>query len=353
MGPTQVPLSGTEATVIGVAALIAVTLDLTWALVVYGQLMAHEGAHGVIGSVFFLRVTGVKLEEDTTRGVTGATGVKSDPGLRGHLFYFIGYLGPSLFGLGAAKLIQTGYIVAVVWVTVFLLGVLLLWVVNLWGRFTVVLIGGLVFAVGHYTPMPDQVIAAYAIAWLLLLSGVRRAIQRGAGAKDAEILSDRTIIPRAIWALLWIAGTLGAVAIGGRMLVMHHLRRVGAADAAGSGRMPQGPSMYEMEGPCFGFATSVRLVARPSSRSAPTAGARNPPEAPASRSSARPGFPRDGPVSNGKAIVTAFMGIGKGPRQFILRFSCVHTICTGNEQLSAAYGRYPRVIHCSSTGFWG
>jgi hypothetical protein len=311
VGPTQVPLSGTEATVIGVGALIAVTLDLTWALAVYGQLMAHEGAHGVIGSVFFLRVTGIKLEEDT-RGVTGATGVKSDPGLRGHLFYFIGYLGPSLFGLGAAKLIQVGYIVAVVWVTLFLLGVLLLWVVNLWGRFTVVLIGGLVFAVGHYTPMSDQVIAAYAIAWLLLLGGARRAIERGSAAKDAEILRDRTAIPQAIWALVWITGTLGAVVIGGRMLVMHHLRRVGAADAAGSGRMPQGPSMYEMEGPCFGLAQSVRLVTRPCSRCAPTAGARNPLEAPASRSSARPGFPRDGPVSSGKAIVTAFLGIVQG-----------------------------------------
>lgn len=30
------------------------------------------------------------------------------------LFYFIGYLGSSLFGLGAAKLIQAGYIVAAV-----------------------------------------------------------------------------------------------------------------------------------------------------------------------------------------------------------------------------------------------
>jgi hypothetical protein len=248
VGPTQVPLSGTEATVIGVGALIAVTLDLTWALAVYGQLMAHEGAHGVIGSLLFLRVTRIKLEEDS-RGVTGLTGVKSAPGLRGLLFFFIGYLGPSLFGLGAAKLIQVGYIVAVVWVTVFLLGVLLMWVVNLWGRFTVVLIGGLVFAVGHYTPMSDQVIAAYAIAWLLLLGGARRAIERGSSAKDAEILRDRTAIPQTIWALVWITGTLGAVVLGGRMLIMHHLRRVVLADAAGTGRMPPGPSMYEMEGP--------------------------------------------------------------------------------------------------------
>jgi hypothetical protein len=218
MSVTQVPLSGTEAAVIGVGALIAVTLDLTWALVVYGQLMAHEGAHGVMGSVFFHRVTGVSLAGDAT----GATGVKTAPGMRGHLFYFVGYLGPSLFGLGAAKLIATGHIVAVVWVTIFLLGVLLMWVVNVWGRFVVLLVGALVYAVGHHAPVHDQVITAYAITWLLLLSGVRRTFERGAGAKDAEILRDRTAIPRLIWALMWLAGTLGAVALGGSMLVLHH-----------------------------------------------------------------------------------------------------------------------------------
>jgi len=73
----------------------------------------------------------------------------------------------------------------------------------------------------------------------------------GVGAGDAVILRDRTAIPRVIRALVWIAGTLGVVVLGGRMLVVRHLRRVGPANAAGSGRMPQGPSMYEMEGPCF------------------------------------------------------------------------------------------------------
>lgn len=220
----QVPLSGTEAAVIGVGALIAITLDLTWALLAYGETMAHEGAHGVIGSVFLLRVTDIKLEEGPTgpTRATGETGVKSAPGARGCLFYFIGYLGPSLFGLGAAKLIEARYIVAVVWVTIFLLGVLLLWVINLWGQFTVLLIGGLVFAVGHYTPISGQVIAAYAITWLLLLSGVRMAFEHGARAEDARILRDRTAIPRRIWALVWMAGTLGALAVGGRILIMHH-----------------------------------------------------------------------------------------------------------------------------------
>jgi hypothetical protein len=217
MSLTQVPLSEAEAALIGVGALIAVTLDLTWALIVYGTLMAHEGAHGVIGSVFFHRVTAVRLEANAT----GSTGVKSARGMRGHAFYFVGYLGPSLFGFGAARLIEAGHIVAVVWVTIFLLGVVLMWVVNTWGRFTVLLVGGLVYAAGHNTPVRVQEIAAYVITWLLLLSGVRQAFEHGANAGDANILRGRTAIPRFIWALIWMAGTIGAVAIGGSMLVLH------------------------------------------------------------------------------------------------------------------------------------
>ena len=73
------------------------------------------------------------------------------------------------------------------------------------------------------------------------------------------ILRDRTAIPRVIWALAWMAGTLGAVVLGGQMLAMHHIRRVVPADAAGSGRMPPGPSMYEMEGPRFLRSSCVHV----------------------------------------------------------------------------------------------
>jgi hypothetical protein len=173
---------------------------------------------GVVGSVFLLRVIRITVEADAT----GATYVASAPGGRGCLFFFIGYLGPSLFGLGAAKLIEAGYIVSVVWVTIVLLVVLLMWVVNFWGRVAVLLIGGLVFAAGYYTPMSGQVIAAYAITWLLLLTGVRQAFQYGAEAADAAKLRDKTVIPRLIWALAWMAGTLGALAVGGRILILHH-----------------------------------------------------------------------------------------------------------------------------------
>jgi Peptidase M50B-like len=63
-------------------------------------------------------------------------------------------------------------------------------------------------------------VIVYAMTWLLLLSGARNAVAHGAGAGDAGTLSTITPFPRRFWALLWIAGTLLAVVIGGKWLVL-------------------------------------------------------------------------------------------------------------------------------------
>ena len=133
---------------------------------------------------------------------------------------FVGYIGSSSFGLGAAKLIELGYAVTALWLTLFLLGILLLLVRWSFGLLTVTLAGGLVYIVGRYTPTSAQVVAAYAISWLLLLSGVRGILVRGTGSGDGEDLRQFTLIPRFIWFLLWLASTLAAVAIGGKWMVM-------------------------------------------------------------------------------------------------------------------------------------
>ena len=61
---------------------------------------------------------------------------------------------------------------------------------------------------------------AYGMTWLLLLSGVRVALQHGANAGDADTLNGITHLPRRLWALLWLAGTLGAVYLGVRLLIL-------------------------------------------------------------------------------------------------------------------------------------
>jgi hypothetical protein len=213
---TQVPLSGTDAAVIGLVAFAAVSFDFGWRIVRHTGTMAHEGAHAVVGSLLFLRVSGIVINSDAT----GATTMNAGGCLSGVLAGFAGYVGPSLFGLGAARLIEFGYIVTVLWITLFLLGVLLVGTRWSFGMFSVIVIGGLVYLIGRYAPVSGQIIAAYTIAWLLLLTGVRQILEYGVNAGDAGILSGRTGIPRLLWFLLWLAATLGAVAVGGKMLVM-------------------------------------------------------------------------------------------------------------------------------------
>jgi Peptidase M50B-like len=216
---TQASLSGPVAAAVGLAAFGVVVLDLGWQVVRHGAVMAHEGAHAVTDSLLGRQVDYIKLNFDAQK--SGVTVAKNEGGwLAKVIVAFVGYIGPSSFGLGAAKLIELGYAVTVLWITLFLLGILLLQLRWSFGLLTITLAGGLVYIVGRYTPAATQIIAAYAIAWLLLLSGVRAILVRGTRSGDGGALRDLTLIPRFIWFLLWLAATLAAVAIGARWLVM-------------------------------------------------------------------------------------------------------------------------------------
>ena len=215
---TQIPdtLSGAAAAMIGLVALAVVAPIAGWQFIRHGTVMAHEGAHAVFGSLAGRKISGITLNADATGGTFVAQG-----GCLGNIIIgFAGYVGPSLFGLGAAWAIHLGYSESVLWVTLFLLVILAFMLRRSYGMITVVFTGALVYVVGHFTPRGVQIVAAYFLTWLLLLSGVRGILYRGADSGDGANLSQITMIPRLIWWLLWLAATLGAVALGGKMLVM-------------------------------------------------------------------------------------------------------------------------------------
>jgi hypothetical protein len=213
---TQVPLSGGAAALIGLAALAVTVLDAGWLILRHGTVMAHEGAHAAMSAVLFRKVSRIKLNMDAS----GAT-YHERAGCLGSVFIsFAGYVGPSLFGVASAKLIETGHIREVLWASLFLLVLLLVSVWMSFGMITVVLAGGLVYLILRYTPLGAQVLTAYAVTWLLLLTGVRRIIEIGAGSQDGQDLARQTLVPRVIWFLLWLACTLTAVAAGGKWLVL-------------------------------------------------------------------------------------------------------------------------------------
>jgi hypothetical protein len=214
----QLPLPGFEAALIGLAALAVVIAQFLWPFAEHINAMAHEGAHAMTASMLGFPVLGIGLNPDAT-GETSYLAPAS--GLRNVVTSFVGYLGPSAFGLGAAKLIVLGHIIAVLWLSVVFLVLLLL---NLAPpSFGFISVPAAIAALGvliRYGSGGLDVVMAYSVTWLLLLSGVRVAMQDGASAADAATLRTLTHLPRLLWALLWLAGTLGAVLIGGRILLL-------------------------------------------------------------------------------------------------------------------------------------
>jgi hypothetical protein len=194
---------------IGLVALVAVSLQAIWLIARHVNTIAHEGAHAIAGSA-----VGRKMQYVTFNANGEGATRPSGGNLPGDVTIgIVGYLGPSLFGLGAAKLIEIGHSVAVLWLTVLLLGSLLFVLRKAFSYVSVLATGAVIFLIARYGSVGD------AIAWFLLLSGVRVVLEDNLSAGDASNLAGITHIWRGFWVLLWLAGAIAAVAIGGAMLV--------------------------------------------------------------------------------------------------------------------------------------
>jgi Peptidase M50B-like len=216
IGELQAHLPGTTSVLVGVAALGAATLPGISPLTQHVNTMAHEGAHAAMGSVMGRRVTAVTMRGNGE----GRTTLAPSRGAGFIVAGIVGYLGPSLFGLGAAKVIQVGHSVAVLWLALLALACLAVMVRrNGFGLAAVVMTGVAIYLVARYAPVGAQIAVAYGIAWFLLVSGVWVVLQHGRDAGDAIALRELTRLPRGLWAGLWLAGTAAALIVGGGLLV--------------------------------------------------------------------------------------------------------------------------------------
>jgi hypothetical protein len=212
----QPHLPGGTSLLVGAAALGAAILPGLSQLTQHVNTMAHEGAHAVVGSALGRRVTGVSLHGNGE----GRTTMAPSSGAGFIAAGIVGYLGPSAFGLGAAKVIEVGHAIALLWIT--LAALLLLGIAvrrSGFGLTAVAMTGIAIFAVARYAPVGAEVALAYGIAWFLLLSGLQVVLLHGRHASDAVALRQLTRVPRGLWAALWLAGSALALVAGARMLV--------------------------------------------------------------------------------------------------------------------------------------
>lgn len=218
LGQVQAHLPAAVVVLLGLVALAAAAVPAVWRLTAHVNTIAHEGMHATMASALGWKITGITMERNGN-GLTKAnrTTATSDT----FLFLFVGYIGPSAFGLLAAKLIQIGHAVAVLWLAMLLIVSMLVMIRRSFGVITVIAAGVGLYLLLAYATVGAQVMAAYLIAWFLLLSGIRAAgeVRRVKGRTDADDLRDLTQIPRNFWPLLWLLITVGAASLGAVLLV--------------------------------------------------------------------------------------------------------------------------------------
>lgn len=186
--------------------------------------IAHEGGHALMAVLMRRRLTGIRLHADTS-GLTFSRGRPT--GFGAAMTLFAGYIAPAALGLMAAALTGAGRIVLLLWITLALLAIMLIFIRNWYGALALIVVGAGVFAATWYGNAIVQTVAAYLGAWLLLLGavkpvmelGARRRGGRGRGQSDADQLAGITPLPAGAWIFLFTLVTIAAAVWGTYMLL--------------------------------------------------------------------------------------------------------------------------------------
>lgn len=213
-------------------ALVLVTAALAVAAVLPRRLwrvsrhvvtIAHEGGHALVALAAGRRLSGIRLHSDTS-GVTVSVGRTTGPGMVATLL--AGYPTPSLLGLLAAGLLASGHITALLWVSIGLLGAMLVLIRNVFGVVSVVVTGGIVLTVSWLAAPATQAAFGYLFTWFLLVGGVRpvfelqtRRRHRQAPHSDADQLAHLTGVFGLAWIGLFATVTVAALLVGAAWLL--------------------------------------------------------------------------------------------------------------------------------------
>jgi len=219
-------LGDTPATMVlvtGVVALVVVAFNELWRPARNVITIVHEAGHALVAVLVGRRLSGIQLHSDTS-GLTLTKGKPHGPGMVSTAL--AGYIAPSLLGLGFSGLVGADRITAVLVICALLLLGVLVMVRNVYGFFTVLLVGGVLFGVAWWTSPLVQAAFAHVITWFLLLGGVRpvgelqRKRRRGwARDSDADQLARLTGAPGWLWVGMFFFINLGSLALAAAWLL--------------------------------------------------------------------------------------------------------------------------------------
>ncbi len=209
--------------VLALMALLLVMLRPFWPITRMLVTITHEGAHAVSAMLTGRRLGGIRLHSDTS-GLTVSSGRTSGPGMI--MTLAAGYVGPAIFGLGAALLLASGRAVGLLWLVVAVLALMLLQIRNWYGVLVLLAAGGVVAALSWFLAPTSQAFLAYLLTWVLLLAAPRPVIElasdrrRGrAAGSDADQLARLTHLPGIVWTGVFLVVNLAAAAVGAAWLL--------------------------------------------------------------------------------------------------------------------------------------
>ena len=222
---SQPPPSASVVLGLAVVAAVLVLAPVAWPRTRHVVTLAHEGAHGLAAVLTGRRLVGIRLHSDTS-GLTVSAG--RPRGLGMVVTLVAGYVGPGLFGVGAAFLLGAGHAVGVLWLVLVLLVLLLVQIRNWFGFFSVLVSGSVLLAASWWLPDRGQSALAYLVTWFLLIAAPRPVFELAAQRRrrrgrvvrdsDADQLARITGVPAPVWIALFLAVTVGALLLGGQRL---------------------------------------------------------------------------------------------------------------------------------------
>jgi hypothetical protein len=202
---------------------------LSWILAVplffvtkFISVIPHEGGHATVGKVLFQRLREIRFHPNGG-GVTSFE--PPIPWLADVLIGLAGYLGPSMFGILAAEMLAHGWTQMVLWGSLLFLLAMLLAVRGVVGWISVPTLMIVIGYVAVKVDPPLQSLYTYMWVWFLLIAPVeqmffflREKIYNNDGS-DAAGLQKLTRLPRELWTLVFLAGTIAALVYGARLLL--------------------------------------------------------------------------------------------------------------------------------------
>lgn len=208
--------------VVGVVVVVGALLLLpTWPRLRHAITIVHEAGHGFAATLTRRRLAGIRLHSDSS-GLTVSVGRPRGPGMA--LTLLAGYPAPSVAGVLVAWAVASGHAALALWGALALLLLVLVQIRNWFGLWIVLVAGAVVGAVTWFADPAWQMRAALAVAALLVLGGLRAAVElpasrRRDGASDADQLARITHVPVGVWLLAFVLAGLAGVAAAGALLV--------------------------------------------------------------------------------------------------------------------------------------